>query len=196
MLRTAASLKRGWVPASLLITRLKNATPQSPLAAALGEYGRIVRTNFVLGDCADPVQRARVAGQLNKGESLHAMRRHLVIGSRAQIPADEDDHRRHALCLQLLVNAVQVWNARYMTASIDHLHRTQPDVVGDDAAITGVAPVTTRTSTRSGATTSTASHPSQACDRCAASTRISSVASRRRRSASMATNTKRWISRR
>ena len=48
-------------------------------------------------------------------ESLHAMRRHLVIGSRAQIPADEDDHRRHALCLQILVNAVQVWNARYMT---------------------------------------------------------------------------------
>ena len=50
------------------------------------------------------------------------MRRHLVIGSRAQIPADEDDHRRHALCLRILVNAVQVWNARYMTAAIDHLH--------------------------------------------------------------------------
>ncbi|MCA1680499.1 MAG: Tn3 family transposase, partial [Actinobacteria bacterium] len=33
LLRTAASLKRGWVPASLLIARLKNATPQSPLAA-------------------------------------------------------------------------------------------------------------------------------------------------------------------
>ena len=35
LLRTAASLKRGWVPASLLITRLKNATPQTPLAVAL-----------------------------------------------------------------------------------------------------------------------------------------------------------------
>jgi hypothetical protein len=72
LLRTAASLKRGWVPASLLITRLKNATPQSPLAAALGEYGRIVRTNFLLVYCADPAQRARIAGQLNKGETLHA----------------------------------------------------------------------------------------------------------------------------
>ncbi len=142
MLRTAASLKRGWVPASLLIARLKNATPQSPLAAALGEYGRIVRTNFILGDCADPAQRSRVAGQLNKGESLHAMRRHLVIGSRAQLPADEDDHRRHALCLQILVNAVQVWNARYMTASIDHLHQNLPGLIADDKAIAGVAPVT------------------------------------------------------
>jgi TnpA family transposase len=75
LLRTAASLKRGWVPASLLITRLKNATPQSPLAAALGEYGRIVRTNFLLIYCADPAERARIAGQLNKGETLHALRR-------------------------------------------------------------------------------------------------------------------------
>lgn len=142
LLRTAASLKRGWVPASLLIARLKNATPQSPLAAALSEYGRIVRTNFLLVYFADPAERARIAGQLNKGETLHALRRHLVIGSRAQIPADEDDHRRHALCLQILVNPVQVWNARYMTASIDHLHATKPDVVADETAVARVAPVT------------------------------------------------------
>ncbi len=63
-----------------------------------------------------------------------------MIGSRAQIPADEDDHRRHALCLQILVNAVQVWNARYMTASIDHLHATRPDVVAE-SAVARVAPV-------------------------------------------------------
>ncbi len=142
LLRTAASLKRGWVPASLLITRLKNATPQSPLAAALGEYGRIVRANFLLLYCADPALRARIHGQLNKGETLHALRRHLVIGSRAQIPADEDDHRRHALCLQILVNAVQIWNARYMTASIDHLHTAKPDVVADDHTLSRVTPVT------------------------------------------------------
>jgi hypothetical protein len=101
-----------------------------------------VRTNFLLVYCADPAERARIAGQLNKGETLHALRRHLVIGSRAQIPADEDDHRRHALCLQILVNAVQVWNARYMTASIDHLHATKPDVVADETALARVAPVT------------------------------------------------------
>lgn len=48
---------------------------------------------------------------------------------------------RHALCLQILVNAVQIWNARYMTASIDHLHQHLPDLIADDAAIAGVAPV-------------------------------------------------------
>jgi hypothetical protein len=44
--------------------------------------------------------------------------------------------------LQILVNAVQVWNARYMTASIDHLHATKPDVVADEIAVARVAPVT------------------------------------------------------
>jgi TnpA family transposase len=33
-----------------------------------------VRTNFLLGYCADPAERARIAGQLNKGETLHALR--------------------------------------------------------------------------------------------------------------------------
>jgi TnpA family transposase len=141
LLRTAASLKRGWAPASLLITRLQNASPQTPLSAALSEYGRIVRTNFLIDYCADPRLRARIAGQLNKGESLHAMRRHIVIGSRAQIPADEADHHRHALCLQLLVNAIQVWNARYMTAAIDHLRTTKPALVADEGAISRLAPI-------------------------------------------------------
>lgn len=36
---------------------------------------------------------------------------------------------------------MQIWNARYMTASIDHLHQHLPDLIADDAAIAGVAPV-------------------------------------------------------
>lgn len=36
---------------------------------------------------------------------------------------------------------MQVWNARYMTAAIEHLYRTVPDVVALDAAIAGAAPV-------------------------------------------------------
>jgi Tn3 transposase DDE domain-containing protein len=56
-------------------------------------------------------------------------------------PADDADHRRLALCLQLLVNAVEVWNARYMTAAIDHLHTTRPDAVADETSVARVAPV-------------------------------------------------------
>jgi hypothetical protein len=43
LLRVAGSLKRGCVPASLLISRMRAASPKPPLAAALAEYGRLVR---------------------------------------------------------------------------------------------------------------------------------------------------------
>ena len=113
-----------------------------------------------------------------------------MIGSRAQIPADEDDHRRHALCLQILVNAVQVWNARYMTASIDHLHAVNPDVVADDEALGCVAPVTHAHVNSLGRYELDRQPPPQGnSDRSASATAMIEP-SRHRRSASVATNTK------
>lgn len=131
LLRTAGSLKRGWVPASLLIARMQAATPKPPLATALSEYGRLIRTNFLLNYLADAPLRRRITAQLNKGETLHALRRHIAFGQRQQLPADEDDHRRHALCLQLVVNATLIWNARYQTAAIDQLHEEHADALTD-----------------------------------------------------------------
>lgn len=46
-----------------------------------------------------------------------------------------------AFCLQILVNTIQVWNARYMTAAIDHLKATHPHEVASDEAIARLAPV-------------------------------------------------------
>jgi TnpA family transposase len=71
LLRVAGSLKRGWVPASLLISRIQTASPTPPLAAALAEYGRLVRTNFLLTYLADAPLRRRIGAQLNKGETIH-----------------------------------------------------------------------------------------------------------------------------
>ncbi|MDQ3880597.1 MAG: Tn3 family transposase, partial [Chloroflexota bacterium] len=133
LLRTAGSLKRGWVPASLLIARLQAASHKPPLAAALAEYGRLVRTNFLLAYLADAALRRRIGAQLNKGETMHALHRHIAFGQRQQLPADEDDHRRHALTLELVTNAILAWNTRYLTAAIDELRVTNPGLVGDHA---------------------------------------------------------------
>jgi hypothetical protein len=43
---------------------------------------------------------------------------------------------------QSLINAVQVWNARYMTSVDRPPPRDQADVVGDETAVARVAPVT------------------------------------------------------
>jgi Tn3 transposase DDE domain len=101
-----------------------------------------VRTNFLLRYCADPALRARTHGQLNKGETLHALRRAPRDRLARPDPRRRGDHRPHALCLQLLVNAVQVWNAQYMAGAIDHLHTAKSDVLADENALARLAPVT------------------------------------------------------
>jgi TnpA family transposase len=66
----------GRVPAARMGARLGAAHPaagrvarRNPLAQALQEYGRLVKTNFVLDWLADQELRTRVGRQLNKGRA-------------------------------------------------------------------------------------------------------------------------------
>ena len=73
-LRLAGSLKLGWVTASLFISKLQAYPRQHVLARALQEYGRLVKTLFILRYLESQDYRRRINAQLNKGESLHALR--------------------------------------------------------------------------------------------------------------------------
>ncbi len=59
LLRLAASLQHGWAPASLLLTRLQAGSRRNPLARALQEYGRLIKTNFVLAWLVDEEEVVR-----------------------------------------------------------------------------------------------------------------------------------------
>jgi TnpA family transposase len=87
LLRLAASLRHGWAPASLLLARLQAGSRRNPLAQALQEYGRLVKTNFVLDWLADEELRQRIGRQLNKGEQLHALRRAIFYANERPRPA-------------------------------------------------------------------------------------------------------------
>ncbi len=54
LLRLAGSIKRGWIVPSVLLTRLHADSRPDRLAKALREYGRLVRTNFILDWAGDP----------------------------------------------------------------------------------------------------------------------------------------------
>jgi TnpA family transposase len=73
LVRCAASLRDGTVTASLLVARLQSAGGKLPLTRALQEYGRLVKTRFVLGYLADAPECRAIGRQQNKGESLHAL---------------------------------------------------------------------------------------------------------------------------
>lgn len=133
LLRVAGSLKLGWVTASLLISRLNASPRKNAVTKALQEYGRVAKTLFVLRYLESEDFRRRVNRQLNKGESLHALRAFLFFAEEGRVRRRHlDEQTNQAQCLNLVSNAVITWNTIYIAEVLRQL-RTEGHVVHDDA---------------------------------------------------------------
>jgi TnpA family transposase len=133
--RVAGSLKRGYVTASLLISRLQAYPRQGQLTKLLQEYGRLVKTIFVLRYLEDEALRRRVHTQLNKGEKLHDLRKFLFFAREGVVSQKyEEGQTNQAGCLNLLTNAVIVWNTVYMQAALDAIQQEGYPVQEEDLA--------------------------------------------------------------
>jgi TnpA family transposase len=103
----ADSLKYGQATASLIVGKWSAASRQNTLAAALKEWGTLRRTVHAAKYLSDPAYRRKIARQLNKGESLHALRRDLRYAQQGTINAPHQaDQNEQAWCLTVLTNAV------------------------------------------------------------------------------------------
>ncbi len=132
LLRLAGSIKRGWIVPSILLTRMHADPRPDRLAKALREYGRLVRTNFILDWVGDPVLRARELGQLNKGERANALHRYVGFGNRGRVYArDPEQLQRHMDCRRLISNVIVYWNTRYIAHALETLER-QGHTMNDD----------------------------------------------------------------
>jgi TnpA family transposase len=115
MLRAAGSMKLGHVTASLLVQKMQAYPQQNALAIALQEYSRLIRTIHVLKWYANNDDRRRVMRQLNKGEALHDLRAYLMIANKGQLRRKRGDELvNQASCLNLITNAVILWNTVYV----------------------------------------------------------------------------------
>jgi TnpA family transposase len=122
MLRVAGSMKLGHVTASLLVQKLQAYPQQNALAQALQEYGRLVRTLHVLRWYANNEDRRRVMRQLNKGEAVHDLRAYLRIAHKGHLRRKRGDELvNQASCLNLVTNAVILWNTVYMAEAVAQL---------------------------------------------------------------------------
>ena len=135
MLRVAGSMKLGHVTASLLLQKLQAYPQKNALAQALQEYGRLIRTLHVLRWYANRDDRRRVMRQLNKGESLHDLRAYLMIANKGQVRRKRgEDLANQASCLNLVTNAVILWNTVYMSEVVAQLRREGYPVHDSDLA--------------------------------------------------------------
>jgi len=122
MIRIAASLKTGDVTASLIVSRLQAGARRNQLTKAIQELGRAAKTRFLFTYLEDETYRRRIGRQLNKGETLHALRQFIFFANGGQIRHRRpEDQTNQALCLNLVTNAVIVWNTVYVHKAIEHL---------------------------------------------------------------------------
>ncbi|MEE9147851.1 MAG: Tn3 family transposase, partial [Candidatus Tectomicrobia bacterium] len=135
LLRLAGSLKLGWVTASLFIAKLQSFRRQNVLTRALQEYGRLIKTIFILRYLTDEQFRRHIGAQLNKGEALHALRRFLFLANEGKIRRRHHEEQiNQASCLNLVTNAVVLWNTVYMSAVLDQLRAEGHQVSDGDVA--------------------------------------------------------------
>jgi TnpA family transposase len=133
LLRIAGSLKMGWVTASLFISKLKSYPRQNILTRALQEYGRLAKTIFILRYLQSEPFRRRINLQLNKGEALHMLRNFLFFAHQGKIRRKQEEEMSLAAgCLNLITNAVIVWNTVYMNAAIQQLKSKGYPVLEED----------------------------------------------------------------
>ena len=89
--------------------------------------------------------RQRVHAQLNKGEALHQLRKFLFfVRDGAVSQKDEEDQNNQAACLNVLTNAVIVWNTVYIQAALVALRKEGYAVKDDDLALFDVGPFASR----------------------------------------------------
>ena len=135
LLRVAGSLKLGWVTASLLVGKLQSKPRQSTLSKVLQEYGRLVKTIFILRYADSEDFRRRIGTQINKGEALHALRNYLFFANEGKVRRrHQEEQANQASCLNLVVNAIVTWNTVYMHEVIAKLRREGIAIADADVA--------------------------------------------------------------
>jgi TnpA family transposase len=133
VLRLAGSLKLGWVSASLFISKLQAYPRQNALAQALQEYGKLIKTLFILRYLENEDYHRRINTQLNKDEALHALREFLFLADKGIIRRKQEEAQTNqAMCLNLLTNPIVVWNTIYMQAVLDQLRTEGYPLQEDD----------------------------------------------------------------
>jgi len=125
----------GKVSASELIRTLQRGSKRSLLALALGELGRIPKTLHLLTFIDDPCYRRDILTQLNRGEGRHRLSRKCFHGQRGELRQRYREGQEDQLgALGLVVNALVLWNTRYMDAALNHLRSQGTETKPEDIA--------------------------------------------------------------
>ena len=137
MLRVAGSLVTHRVRAYDLLRMLGRDGHPSALGQAFAEYGRIAKTLHLLAliDPVDEGYRRSVHRQLTVQESRHRLARKIFHGQRGELRQSYREGQEDQLgALGLVVNAVVLWNTRYIDAAVASVRTAGHELSDADVA--------------------------------------------------------------
>jgi TnpA family transposase len=142
MLRVAGSLVTNQIRAYDLLRMFGRDGHPTPLGQAFIEYSWIAKTLHLLAlvDPVDGSYQRRMNRQLTVQESRHRLGRKICHGHRGQIrQADREDQEDQLAALGLVLNAVVLWNTRFLDAIVEGLRGSGQPV--RDEAVARLSPL-------------------------------------------------------
>ena len=116
ILRMVATIKLKETTASQLFRRLSSYSKQHPLYRAIKEFGRIIKTLFLLRYIDDVELRQDIEKQLNKLESSNKFSKAVFYGNNQEFTQETKEEQQIAEgCKRLIKNAIVCWNYLYLS---------------------------------------------------------------------------------
>ena len=116
ILRFMATIKLRHSSASQLFKRLSSYASDHPLYKALKEFGRLIKTQFILTYYDDLELRQRIEKQLNKVELANRFSKAVFFANNQEIQDGSREEQEIATaCNVLIQNAIVLWNTLYLS---------------------------------------------------------------------------------
>ncbi|MFH9677364.1 Tn3 family transposase [Streptomyces sp. NPDC017405] len=135
ILRIIGSIHTGAVRAYDVIRMLSRDGRPTPLGDAIAHYGRIAKSLHILRLADEPGYRRQIKAQANLQEGRHALARKIFHGRSGQLyPRYQDGMEDQIGALGLVLNAVVLFNTRYMDAAVNQLRADGFEVRDENVA--------------------------------------------------------------
>jgi TnpA family transposase len=135
-----ASLQTGHTTASVALKRLVSYGAGNLFYRANQDFGRVLKTEFILEYMSQPPLRTRIRRGLLKVEQLHALARDVFFGRRGKINGRELwEQMNTCSCLTLIVACIIFWQAKEISRVIEECDPAGNEV--DLSLIEHVSPI-------------------------------------------------------
>ncbi len=116
VLRFMVTIKLKKTPASQLFKRLSSYAKNNPLYKAIKEFGRIIKSLFILTYYDDVTLRQRIEKQLNRVEAANRFSRAIFYANAGEFMQGTSDNQETAVnCKMLIQNSIILWNYLYLS---------------------------------------------------------------------------------